>query len=203
LAILGNHDEDNYRKEPPKYHSKKIVKMLKEANITVLRNEQVNIEINGQTVCIVGLRDTRHGSPESEAGNRAEEAIVGDGPTLVLAHSPRDFYKIPKKVSLILSGHTHGGRVQVGRQANTIFTPLLYGLEPCPKRYAKSGMNPVPVLCRQKFFKGHTAEKNKHIFVTSGVASKRYGRLANPPEIVILSLNEQKPRPTKKNKKSK
>ena len=77
--------------------------------------------------------------------------------------------QITPDVSLTLSGHTHGGEV---------YFPFL-------------GAPFVPSKYNQKYRKGYIVENNKHLYVTSGIATLSKFRLFNPPEIVILTLNKQ------------
>jgi predicted MPP superfamily phosphohydrolase len=70
-------------------------------------------------------------------------------------------------VVLTVSGHTHGGQVNLpGLRARMI--PSRYG-----DRYAR----------------GHVVEGGRHLYVTSGVGTSTHPvRFARPPEVVVLEL---------------
>ncbi len=83
-----------------------------------------------------------------------------------MAHEPDIFPKVPDRVSVTLSGHTHGGQVR------------LFGWSPV-----------VPSRYRNRFAYGHIVEEGKHLLVSGGlgcsIAPVRFGC---PPEIVLLEL---------------
>jgi len=87
-------------------------------------------------------------------------------PTLFLSHNPDIFPKVPKEISLTLSGHTHGGEISL---------PLL-------------GAPLIPSIYAHKYAKGHIIENNKHLYVTSGIATTSGFRTFNSPEIIVLNL---------------
>jgi predicted MPP superfamily phosphohydrolase len=86
---------------------------------------------------------------------------------IVLSHDPDLFPWVPPRASLTLSGHTHGGQINL--------KPLLSHV--IPSRYG------------DRFANGHVVEGGRHLYVTSGVGTSvhpvRFGR---PPEIVVLRL---------------
>lgn len=158
IAILGNHD---YATPGPE----QIKKILKNANIQVLENKTTNIQINGRSLYVTGFKDTWYFDI-----NPAE--ILGKNiktPTIVLMHNPDTFPEIPDKISLSLSGHTHGGEINIPGLGSPI-TPSKYG---------------------QRYRKGYIVENNKHLYVTGGIATLSGFRLFNPPEIVILTIYSQ------------
>lgn len=159
ISILGNHD----------YRPAEIVKnCLKNTNIILLENESIYLTIRNQRLKVTGLKDFWH-FPKTKP-----EEIIGkiDSPTIVLSHNPDLFTKIPKGVSLTLSGHTHGGEI----------------ILPC------LGSPFVPSEFGQRYNKGYIIENGKHLFVSSGFATTSNFRFLNPPEIVFLTLySETKP----------
>jgi uncharacterized protein len=108
------------------------------------------------------LRDARitvleNASAELRPGLPAGAAV------LLLSHDPDVFDRVPPRVALTLSGHTHGGQVHV---------PLLWRLW-TPARYRA----------------GHVVQDGRHLFVTSGVGfSRRAIRWRVPSEIAVLTL---------------
>jgi predicted MPP superfamily phosphohydrolase len=93
---------------------------------------------------------------------------VPDGePLIVLSHDPDLFPRLPPRAALTVSGHTHGGQLNV---------PLLRA-RMVPSRYG------------DRYARGHVVEGGRHLFVTSGVGTSTHPvRFARPPEIVVLTL---------------
>jgi len=157
FSVLGNHDI-----KPPGI----IRKMLEDAGIAVLDNENTHIMAQNKRVNIIGIKDWWHYENEIK---RYLGRISISSPTLLLSHNPDAFYSIPENTSLTLAAHTHGGQ---------IYLPLLGGLF-------------VPSVYGQKFVKGYVVENNKHIYITSGVGDFAPARFGNIPEIVVLRLYSQ------------
>lgn len=96
-------------------------------------------------------------------------AQVNDAaPIILLAHEPDIFPTVPSRVSVTLSGHTHGGQVRI-----LGWSPYL------PSRYG------------DRYVYGHIIEERRHLIVSGGlgcsVAPVRFGV---PPEIVVVDLGE-------------
>jgi predicted MPP superfamily phosphohydrolase len=91
--------------------------------------------------------------------------ITDDAPVILLAHEPDVAPRVPARVALQLSGHTHGGQVR------------LFGWSPVvPSRYGG------------KFAYGHSREKCD-VIVSGGLGcSIMPFRLGVPPEIVLVTL---------------
>ena len=106
----------------------------------------------------------RHRRPDIGAALRD---VPGDAPVLVLSHDPDLFPGVPNRVSLTLSGHTHGGQVAVPLLRRPML-PSYYG-----ERYAR----------------GHIVEHGRHLLVTSGVGTSGLPvRFLAPPEVYVLTL---------------
>jgi predicted MPP superfamily phosphohydrolase len=152
FAVLGNHDWQNA--------GEAIAAALRAAGITVLENEAVA----AGPLYVAGLADLRTREPDI-AATLAE--VPDDAPVIVLSHDPDLFPQIPERVSLTLSGHTHGGQVAV---------PLLR------RRF-------IPSRFGERFARGHVEEGGRHLYVTSGLGTSGWPvRLLVPSEIVILTL---------------
>lgn len=100
-------------------------------------------------------------------------ARVGDDePVILLAHEPDIFPTVPSRVSLTISGHTHGGQVDLPL-AGRLVVPSAYG-----DRYAY----------------GHIVEEGRNLVVSGGLGCTglpvRYGV---PPEIVLIELGGGEP----------
>jgi hypothetical protein len=87
------------------------------------------------------LKTGRPGVYDSQANLAATlEQITDDAPVIHLAHEPDLFPDIPRRVSLTLSGHTHGGQVR------------LLGYSPI-----------VPSSYGNRFAYGHIVEDGRHL----------------------------------------
>lgn len=118
FAVLGNHD---FRVD-----AEAITLALRRQNIDVLRNRHVTLWFGGESMYLAGVDDYGYGADL----RRAMRGVPRDAATVLLAHNPRVIHLASRHgVSLILSGHTHGGQVNL---------PLLgtvYGRSPERLRY--------------------------------------------------------------------
>ena len=108
-AVLGNHDLWTLPGV--------IREALQRAGIPVLVNQGLTVQIRGELVGIAGLDDGWSGSPDLRT---ALEGIPPQVPVLLMMHEPdlADGLSLDGRVSLQLSGHSHGGQVRLpGRGA--------------------------------------------------------------------------------------
>jgi uncharacterized protein len=154
FAVLGNHDW---------YAGAwQITDALEEIGVTVLEDSAAPARDGGLWIAGVGdyrIRGARVG--------RALLPVPEDAPALLLSHDPDAFPHVPERVSLTLSGHTHGGQVGI---------PLLR--KPfVPSRYG------------ERYLRGHVVEDGRHLFVSSGTGTSGLPvRFLTPPEVVSLTL---------------
>ncbi len=155
ISVLGNHDY---------YPEGVIERVLKNSNVTLLKDETVIKTYKNEKFQISGFHDMWH-------KKLCPACTIKDNkiPTIAISHNPDIFPDMPDYVSLTLSGHTHGGE---------IYIPFI-------------GSFTVPSVYHQKYRKGYIIEKNKHLYVTSGIGTLSGFRFLNPPEIVILKLTKQ------------
>jgi len=118
LAVLGNHDF--------RVGADAVTSALRRKHIEVLRNQHVTVQFGGSSLYVAGVDDYGYGADV----RRAVRGIPRDSATVLLAHNPRIIHLASRHgVSLVLSGHTHGGQVNL---------PLLgtvYGRSPERLRY--------------------------------------------------------------------
>jgi predicted MPP superfamily phosphohydrolase len=101
FVSLGNHDQSN---------PTELVEALERRGATVLQNRCVAVERGGQRLVFAGLDDAYTGRDDLDA----TLARCGGDATILLSHYPRFFpAAAARHVSLVLSGHTHGGQVGV------------------------------------------------------------------------------------------
>jgi len=102
VAVLGNHDF--------RVGAATIERALRRRGIEVLRNRHILLRRGGEVLPVAGVDDYRYGAD----AERALAGIPQGAPTLLLAHNPRLLETLAcHGVSLVLSGHTHGGQVNL------------------------------------------------------------------------------------------
>jgi uncharacterized protein len=174
FGICGNHDwwDDliaQRRGEGPTFAEKAFT----DVGIPMLENSSLRLQKDGVpfwlsgTSSIFAIKTKRAGRYESRADiNMALKQINDDAPIIHMAHEPDLFPKIPERVSLTLSGHTHGGQVR------------LFGRSPM-----------VPSAFGNRYAYGHIVDEGRHLLVSGGLGcSIMPVRFGVPPEIVLLEL---------------
>ena len=141
-----------------------------------MENDAVRIDKDGHGIWIAGLADQLALRPR-KAWNRKHFvglddldgtlAKVNDGsPVILLAHEPEIFPDVPKRVSLTLSGHTHGGQIR------------LFGYSPV-----------VPSRFGNRYAYGHVVEDDRHLIVSGGLGFSILPiRFGVRPEILSIEL---------------
>jgi predicted MPP superfamily phosphohydrolase len=180
-AILGNHDwwEDNTVQRQG--HGLTVARRaLEDAGIPVYENDAVRLTKAGRPFWLAGLGDqlaylpAAHFRPVKRVGVDDLAAtlakVTDDAPIILLAHEPDVAMRVPARVALQLSGHTHGGQVR------------LFGWSPVvPSRYGA------------RFAYGHS-RTNCDVIVSGGLGcSVMPFRLGVPPEIVLVTVGEGSP----------
>lgn len=165
-SILGNHDW---------WHNRvSIRRALDGAKIRILENEAELIEHKGRRFWLAGLGDQLAHWLGRKGGFRGEDDLPGtlakvttDDPILLLAHEPDIFVVVPERVSLTLSGHTHGGQVHIPGITNPF----------------------IPSAYRDRYRYGHIVEQGRHLIVSGGIGMSGLPvRFGVPPEIVLVRL---------------
>ena len=168
-AILGNHDWWDDRTAQKRGSGPNLyATALEAAGIPVLSNRAVRV----RDFWLAGLEDQL-------ALLRKEKGIVGlddlpgtlaqvtdEAPVILLAHEPDIFPKVPGRVALTLSGHTHGGQLR------------LFGWSPVvPSRYGN------------RYAYGHVHEEGRSLVVSGGIGCSILPiRFGVPPEITLVEL---------------
>lgn len=156
FAVLGNHDWV--------HGGERTSAALRAAGITVLEDEAVRLAARGGDLWIAGVGDLRERDPDLDA---ALAAVPEEAPVLLLAHDPDLFPQVPERVALTLSGHTHGGQVDL---------PLLR-------------RRTIPSRFGDRYAGGHVEEDGRHLYVSRGIGSAYLPvRFRVPPEIAVLVL---------------
>jgi uncharacterized protein len=156
VAVLGNHDW--------RHEGDRVAGALRDAGITVLENDAVRVQARGGPLWLAGLGDLR--TREARPG-AALAAVPEHEPVLLLSHDPDAFPWVPARVALTLSGHLHGGQVDLPGLRRLVM----------PTRYGT------------RYKDGHVVEHGRHLFVSRGVGeSAKPLRLRSVPEVPMLTL---------------
>lgn len=160
VAVLGNHDH---------WEGAEAARAgLASAGFTLLENDSVRIERDGESIVIAGLEDLTEGRPDAEV---ASEGIVeGDFSVLVSHHPDAVAQQVPATAAawdLALAGHTHGGQVTAfGR-----WSPI------------------VPSEHGDRFRTGWSDVAGVPVLVTNGIGTVTLPvRAGAPPQIHVLEL---------------
>jgi uncharacterized protein len=186
-AVLGNHDWwDERDVQDRRAGPTRAGKALEAAGIPVYENKAVRLVKDGKPFWIAGLGDQwafwRRDEDLDEAAQADEHArrqytgvddlpgtlsqVTDDAPVILMAHEPDIFPKVPARVALTLSGHTHGGQLRI-----LGFSPVV------PSRFGN------------RFAYGHVVENGRHLVVSGGLGCSMLPvRLGSPPEIVVVDL---------------
>ncbi|MGY4305916.1 putative MPP superfamily phosphohydrolase [Bradyrhizobium sp. USDA 4369] len=123
-AILGNHDYWDDRTVQRNGRGVPVAQQaLEAAGIPVYENEVVRLTKDGQAFWLAGLGDQLAYMParrfrsvprigvDDLAGTLRK--VTDRAPVILMAHEPDIALRVPSRVSLQLSGHTHGGQVRL------------------------------------------------------------------------------------------
>ena len=168
-AVLGNHDWlHGPLPNMPADGAVGVRTALVGANIKVLENDAIRLAKHGRPFWVAGLGDQLAG-PNGGRGVDdlpATMALIGNSaPVLMLAHEPFIFRRMPDRVALTLSGHTHGGQVNLPFAEKHLFRSfgdLAYG---------------------------HVVQKDRHLVVSAGLGTSHAPvRFLRPPELVAVTI---------------
>lgn len=172
-AILGNHDWwDDRRSQSTKRGPPDARHAVEKAGIPVYENDAIRLLKDGRPFWLVGLGDQlafklgrrRYRGVDDLAGAMAK--VTDSAPVVLLAHEPDIFVRVGSRVSLTLSGHTHGGQIR------------LLGYSPV-----------VPSQYGNRYAYGHVIENGRHLLISGGLGcSIMPVRVGVPPEIVMIEF---------------
>lgn len=176
-AVLGNHDywEDLAFQRDPSVDNI-ATKALQQVGIATYVNGALRLEKDGQAFWIAGLGDQMALRPGKNFNRKTMTGIddlaatmrhvTDNAPIILMAHEPDIFPEVTDRVTLTLSGHTHGGQVN------------LFGWRPVA---ASRGSWRYPG--------GHFHENDRHLIVSRGLGCSFLPvRVGVRPEILLLEL---------------
>jgi predicted MPP superfamily phosphohydrolase len=137
VVTLGNHDYFAW--------GEGVAAAMAGNGYTVLRNQHHTVDVAGAPLHVIGIDDPVTGRHDLEA---AFAEVPDGGSRLVLCHCPEQIDEIAERgAHLMLSGHTHGGQINVRGITDRIFR--------------KTG--------RRYFNRGFYTVGNTRLYVSSGV----------------------------------
>ncbi len=167
-AIFGNHDV--------LVGEKVVGTALKDNGITLLRNWYVPLERGSARVWLAGLDDAVEGRPDPDLAIPESIRNRSNEPVILLGHEPDYADRLLKHpagqaVSLMLSGHTHGGQVRIP------LLPLVY----------------LPEMGR-KYIEGWFNVGSMRLHVNRGLGTVGVPvRFNCPPQLSVLTLRAGPP----------
>jgi len=175
-AVLGNHDWwDDKTVQRAGHGIPYGRRALEAAGIPVYENDVTRIKTRGGAFWLAGLGDQiayvparrlrRGGRTGVDDLNGCLAKVSDDAPIVMLAHEPDIAVRMPERVSLTLSGHTHGGQIRLAG-----WSPIV------PSRYGN------------RYAYGLVRERSDMI-VSGGLGCSIVPvRFGIPPEIVLVTL---------------
>lgn len=169
-AILGNHDWWHGPVPGMKGGPEEVRQALRAIGVRVLENEATLVDRGGKRFWLAGLAD-QLAHPTAPPGHKGADDISGtlrqvrdEAPVIMLAHEPYAFARMPERVALTLSGHTHGGQIVV------------------------PGVGPL-VTPSRRYNYGHYVENGRNLVVSGGLGESGLpARFGVPPEILEITV---------------
>ncbi|MBZ0135523.1 MAG: metallophosphoesterase [Planctomycetes bacterium] len=171
LMCMGNHEYIAARTGDVK----DVVNGLRETGAQLLIDDARKLSVGGDHLWVGGIDyPAQAGLPGSrrtphDSLSHTLALMDDDGaPRIVLAHHPKSFAAgKDMQLDLMLSGHTHGGQLKLGRIGDFAITPVL------PFEF---------------FHNGHYERNGRRLYVNAGAGGWMPVRINCPPEITIIEL---------------
>lgn len=158
FLIEGNHDLFD---DPLAFE-----KGIRDAGLTLLRNQSATLQIRGVSVQILGIVWSHHSEKISFDVEQVASLRTSNSFPILLAHHPHAFDQAAKQgIPLTLAGHTHGGQLML--------TPEI-GVGPLMFRY----------------WSGLYQKANQALIVSNGTGNWFPIRSQAPAEIIHLTLRK-------------
>lgn len=174
MAIMGNHDYSRYVNVDSAQKVANInetEKLQRSFGWRLLLNENVTLHRGTDSIFVAGMEGNDEIDAYFGVGNaqRSMENIPDGAFTIMLVHNPNEWIDkvVPETTAqLTMSGHTHGGQVE------------LFGLRPSRITYGKDF--------------GMYEENGRSLFVTKGLGGVIPMRFGVPGEVVLMTLHSKK-----------
>jgi predicted MPP superfamily phosphohydrolase len=166
FAVLGNHDYSIRNALGLRRHRllhQAVADALHAEGVRVLRNETISLEKDSSTLDLTGVDDLWSRTCDLD---QAYDGCDPSRPRVVLAHNPRTVEHLAgRRCDLMLSGHTHGGQVDLPRLG----------------RVALSRKT-------RRFAAGMYEHEGTYLYVNKGVGFGWRLRYNVRPEVAVLTL---------------
>jgi uncharacterized protein len=140
-----------------------LIACLRRSGFRLLHNETCQINVDGAKLNITGLGDYWLGRC---CPYEAFDNYQSEWPGIILSHNPNTIFKLAGYPGdLVLSGHTHGGQINLPIIANKI----------------ADMENSLPRS-------GWTQVNGKQVVISKGLGAAEPFRLFAPPELILLTL---------------
>ncbi len=195
-AILGNHDwwndgEAQFTGQGPT----KFGQALLNAGIRLYQNRAARLQKDGRAFWLAGLDDQLALKPNRRVKRRRAEGlddlpgtlaqVTDDAPVLLMAHEPDIMTQVPSRVSLTVSGHTHGGQINCFG-----FLPAYVGKRDDRYVYGHIVDREGTSLSRHV----RAEAEPRHLIVSGGLGCSLLPiRFGVPPEITVVHLGGSAP----------
>lgn len=160
-TVYGNHDYYDY---------KRVNQNIEKLGIIELKNKNIRLSCNDKSIVLAGVDDYLKGKPDI----KKTLSGIDNEFTVLLCHNP-DYFEVmedryKQKIDIVLSGHTHGGQIN------------LFGFAPfIPSKYGS------------KYRYGLKEVNGKKIYISSGLGGVVFPlRFLSKPEIVRVRLRAQR-----------
>ncbi len=169
-AILGNHDWWHGPVPGMGGGPEEVRRALRAIGVRVLENDAALIDRDGRRFWLAGLAD-QQAYPFAPRGHKGADDLPGtlrhvrdEAPIIMLAHEPYAFARMPGRVALTLSGHTHGGQIVL------------------------PGIGPI-ITPSRRYNYGHIVEDGRNLVVSGGLGTSGVPvRFGVPPEILEITV---------------
>ena len=174
FSVLGNHDYAYYIDAPDsvrELNCREMSRIQKRMGWTLLKNESSVVRRNGDSIFVAGMEYgglSKKVPPHGDLGKTLNGIDQSKSFILMLQHDPTSWRLniLPhSKVQLTLSGHTHGGQIEI------------FGLSPASLSYREWG--------------GMYYEGARALNVSTGVGGFVPFRIGCPGEIVVITLRSR------------
>ena len=164
-GVLGNHDF--YAPDPDR-----VAREVDACGVRLLRNDNVIIEKNGARFALLGIDDVGRSERATSHMQSAARGVPLTLPRLLLCHRPYFLEEAAAMgMDLVLSGHTHGGQVVLGRIGPVVLTPAAI----------------VSPYVWGKYSRGRT-----HMYVSRGIGTVGLPMRVNcSPEVTKITLRRE------------
>lgn len=169
VSVIGNHDYCQYTQvdqQTKEAYLKDLIRREKEMGWTLLMNENVTIERQGDSIAVIGVENTSPSRHFPSKGDLAKASERTDGMfRILLSHDPMHWEHeiLGKDYPLTLSGHTHAMQMSL------------------------LGWSPSRLIFNQD--KGLYTKDNQHLYVNIGLGETIFpARIGARPEITLITL---------------